>query len=202
MHNENDLINQFAKLREYPEASRTLTDRVMADIESRPVKFRRLHGSTLHMSKSRLTAMMCVAAGVFVIVIGWQLIEHNALDDSTSADATVAPVVNPVVTAITNSELVRFVIVQPTAQHVSIAGSFNSWEPTATPLTRVDSKGTWTVELPLGTGRHTYMFVINGKEWVSDPNASQDVVSEFGTLNSVVTVAAPLAAADMEVEVL
>jgi hypothetical protein len=34
-----------------------------------------------------------------------------------------------------------------------------------------------------------YQFVINGKQWVPDPKAPRDANADFGTSNSVITVA-------------
>ena len=83
---------------------------------------------------------------------------------------------------------VRLVLLQPTAESVSIAGDFNGWSPTKTKLDRTDG-GMWTVTLPLKPGRYEYMFVVDGKEWVADPLAAEEATDGFGAHNAVLDVA-------------
>jgi glycosidase len=53
---------------------------------------------------------------------------------------------------------------------VHLAGSFNGWNPSSIPMTdRGD--GTYVAYLKLGEGLYHYKFVINGDQWVPDPNA-------------------------------
>lgn len=82
---------------------------------------------------------------------------------------------------------VRFAVVAPTAARVSLVGDFNAWDPTATPLLRSRDGGTWSILLPLGAGRHTYAFVIDG-EIVADPVAPSALEDDFGTPSSFVLV--------------
>jgi Carbohydrate-binding module 48 (Isoamylase N-terminal domain) len=82
---------------------------------------------------------------------------------------------------------VRLVLVQPTAQSVSVAGDFNGWNPAQTKLERADG-GVWTVTIPLKPGRYEYMFVVNGKQWIADPLAAEDAGDGFGSQNAVLDV--------------
>jgi hypothetical protein len=83
---------------------------------------------------------------------------------------------------------VRFVLAAPGARTVALVGSFNDWDPTATPLRAEATAGVWVVEVPLQAGRHEYAFVVDGERWLADPSAPT-VGDDFGTPNSVVTVA-------------
>ncbi len=89
--------------------------------------------------------------------------------------------------AATETAYVRFVLYAPTAKQVSVAGTFNQWDPQAAPLARVDGNGVWTVTLPLPPGQHQYAFVVDGKQWVPDP-AAPAVDDGFGRRNSVLAV--------------
>ncbi len=82
---------------------------------------------------------------------------------------------------------VRFVLVAPDAREVSLAGTFNQWDPHATPLVRTGSTGVWTATLTLPTGQHQYAFVVDGARWVPDPGAPA-VDDGFGRRNSVLTL--------------
>ena len=81
---------------------------------------------------------------------------------------------------------VRFVLVAPGARNVSVAGTFNQWDPAATPLVR-SANDVWTATLTLPTGQHQYAFVVDGARWVPDP-AAPAVNDGFGRRNSVLTL--------------
>ncbi|MGE5173254.1 MAG: hypothetical protein ACM3MD_05435 [Betaproteobacteria bacterium] len=75
----------------------------------------------------------------------------------------------------------------PQAHHVAVAGTFNKWKVDADILKRADN-GLWTINIPLKPGAYTYMFVVDGKAWVADPNAQLYDDDGFGGKNSVVRV--------------
>ena len=83
-------------------------------------------------------------------------------------------------------------LTHPAAQQVCVAGSFNDWHPTVTPMIRLDD-GQWAKELALPPGRYEYRFVVDG-EWVDDPAAMELIPNSFGTANAVLVVAAKVIA--------
>jgi hypothetical protein len=87
-------------------------------------------------------------------------------------------------------EIVRFELSAPTASHVTLVGSFNGWNPEATPLVRDSITGTWRVALRLPPGRHVYTFVVDG-DVTADPAAPRAADDDFGSENSVLLVAGP-----------
>lgn len=84
-------------------------------------------------------------------------------------------------------QIVRFSLVGARAAKVTVAGSFNGWNTSATPLRRVGN-ATWVADVPLKAGRYVYQFVLDDHRWVQDPNAPRDPGDDFGKSNSVVTV--------------
>jgi hypothetical protein len=99
-------------------------------------------------------------------------------------------VASPLATAVgPESIYVRFILVAPNAREVALAGTFNGWDPSAAPLARADTEGTWTVTVALPVGQHQYAFVVDGRRWVPDP-AAPAVDDGFGRKNSVVSVSA------------
>jgi len=70
-----------------------------------------------------------------------------------------------------------------TAQSVSVVGSFNQWDKSANPM--VFQNGRWTATIELPTGEHAYKFVVNGTEYVSDPNAPTTGDDGFGGKNGL-----------------
>jgi WD40 repeat protein len=81
----------------------------------------------------------------------------------------------------------RFSYTNPDAKSVYLAGEFNHWSTTATPMKR-DSAGKWTAEVALRPGQHAYKFFVDGK-WTVDPANPLDTPDGFGGKNSVITVA-------------
>jgi cyclomaltodextrinase len=80
------------------------------------------------------------------------------------------------------------------AEHkIYLAGSFNGWSTTKTPLTGPNRNGEYSVDVPLGPGRYTYKFFADGK-WTPDPNSSDTENDGMGGKNSVVTISAEKAA--------
>jgi len=84
-------------------------------------------------------------------------------------------------------EGVQFFYSAPAAKSVSIAGSFNHWNPNRTKLTGPSKDGVWTIVLPLSPGRYEYRLVVNGKEWVMDPSVPS-VDDGLGDNNSFIFV--------------
>ena len=71
------------------------------------------------------------------------------------------------------------------AKSAAVAGDFNSWDPTATPLKKV--KGTWKTTLRLDKGQeYQYRFVVNDSEWLTDKEADKYVPNNVDGENSVV----------------
>jgi len=79
-------------------------------------------------------------------------------------------------------------LTHPAAQQVCVAGSFNDWHPTVTPMIRLED-GRWAKELALPPGRYEYRFVVDG-QWVDDPAATELIPNVFGSANAVLEVRA------------
>jgi hypothetical protein len=82
---------------------------------------------------------------------------------------------------------VQFVVDAPTAETVHLVGDFTEWQPTVE-LTDVDGDGVWSGRVPLLPGVHEYMFVIDGADWITDPNAAGYQDDGFGQRNALVAV--------------
>lgn len=91
------------------------------------------------------------------------------------------------------SRATRFTCPAPSAQAVFLAGSFNGWDPAATPLAK-DAEGNWGVTVDLPPGRYEFKFVVDG-EWCCEPGCDEPnhgcpncVPNPFGTMNRVIEV--------------
>ena len=69
-----------------------------------------------------------------------------------------------------NVRQVTFNLDAPGAQHVSVVGDFNGWNPKAHPMQR-QMGHSWGTQVSLPHGHHRYYFVVDG-EIKLDPKAS------------------------------
>jgi hypothetical protein len=83
---------------------------------------------------------------------------------------------------------VHFQIHAPSAQQVELVGDFNNWSPGVIHLQGPDASGHWTANVELPEGRYEYQFLVNGKMWVTDPNAIAHRQDGFGRENAVMNV--------------
>ncbi len=91
----------------------------------------------------------------------------------------------------TASEKNVFICPSEGAQGVFLAGDFNDWDPTRTPMERQDD-GSWRAELELAPGRYEYKFIVDGG-WCCQPGRPDSecpdcVPNPFGTMNRVIEV--------------
>ncbi|MCA9577155.1 MAG: isoamylase early set domain-containing protein [Polyangiales bacterium] len=83
---------------------------------------------------------------------------------------------------------VRFVLPATGAREVTVAGEFNDWNPSETPLLDEDGDGVFHTTLSLSRGAYAYMFVVDGERWVTDPFADGYRDDGFGNRNAVLRI--------------
>ena len=136
-----------------------------------------------------LAAAVAFAAGLGVGgFAGWRLRGASyrvAMEDL--GIGRVPPIVPTTSATLGVAQPVQFMLVAPTANRVALVGEFNDWDPGATPMARAPG-GAWHVALPLAQGRHVYAFVVDGRAWVTDPQAPLAPERWFGSRNSVMLV--------------
>ena len=151
---------------------------VMASIRARADEERKSVWRWLFQPHAYRVRPALAAAAIVVLVAAGVL--GGSLSDRPRAAVEVA--------AAPSTILVRFELVAPTAHQVSLAGSFNDWQPNGVQLIKNPDTGVWTGTVPLRPGEHQYMFVIDGAEWIPDPDAHAQVDDGFGQTNSVIVV--------------
>lgn len=133
---------------------------------------------------SPIGAFATAAALVGVVAFGaWQLSAVESTQVATEQSTGLIPVANTGEAALVPHQ---FTYYQKGLKSISIVGGFNDWDADSTSMTEV-SPGVWTVSLLLRPGVYEYQFILNGKQWVTDPTMPQ-VSNDFGSPNSVVTV--------------
>jgi chromosome partitioning protein len=81
------------------------------------------------------------------------------------------------------------VFVQPLSigECIFVAGDFNGWSSTATPMRRNPALGVFEAVVDLAPGNHQYRLIVDGI-WKADPYNGEQTINEHGEPNSVVTV--------------
>jgi hypothetical protein len=82
------------------------------------------------------------------------------------------------------------VFIQPLflGRGICVAGKFNGWSATASPMTRDEAAGVHVLRVTLPPGRWQYRLVVDGR-WMADPFNASAEMNEFGEPNSAVDVA-------------
>jgi len=172
-----------------PSASDNVDERFDDDLEIRR------HAGPKRRSITLDPAMGLAAAALFVALgagITYAVLSSRAQSNiSSSKDASATPVqLTSSATTAEEREVVHFELSAPRASRVALVGSFNEWNPVATPLTRDPATSKWVVSLRLPPGRHVYAFVVDG-DVTADPAAPRAADDDFGSTNSVVLVSSP-----------
>ena len=81
---------------------------------------------------------------------------------------------------------VYFEVLAPGAHRVELVGSFNDWKPGEIVLEGPDNSGHWTATVDLPGGRHEYFFLVDGKDWMTDPSAAAYRPDGFGRENALI----------------
>lgn len=130
---------------------------------------------------------LAAAAGLALVMVLSGREEPNVNGEVPGPEAAVAALPERT-SAPAAPSTVEFVLVASSASTVSLVGSFNGWNATATPLRPTGSPGVWSVSVPLTPGRHVYAFVVDGSELIADPTAPQAPDDDFGSPNSVIVI--------------
>jgi 1,4-alpha-glucan branching enzyme len=84
-------------------------------------------------------------------------------------------------------ENVQFKLAAQPGSEVSVAGTFNNWNPAANPLVQYPEGGVFKTAMQIPKGTYEYVFVVNGV-WAEDPGCAERSPTMFGSMNSVLHV--------------
>lgn len=140
-------------------------------------------------AKPLLLSALVGAAALAVFALG----RSAAWPDTPSVAATPqrssAPPSDVEDTVLSDSTVpVRFVLPAAGAREVYVAGEFNGWDASLSPLRDEDGDGVFNTTLSLERGAYAYMFVVDGERWVTDPFADAYRDDGFGNRNAIVRI--------------
>ncbi len=177
--------------------SRVMASIAVADARApRAAALRRALGWLLQPQELRLrpATLLVGAAAVLATLALWPRstpAPAPAAGPVAAAPASAAPAPTPAQAAGASTVYVQFTLTAPGANSVEVAGDFNGWQPQRAELRDPEGDGNWSGLIALPAGVHKYMFVIDGRRWVSDPHAHHFVDDGFGMRNSLIAVAPP-----------
>jgi 1,4-alpha-glucan branching enzyme len=129
--------------------------------------------------KKGLRAQSALPVGL-PLLLGLALLLSSCAQLSQNAQSHSSAVATP--------KPVEFVYKNPKAKKVCVVGDFNKWSTKVHCMNR--SGDTWKLNMTLPPGRYEYKFIVNGRNWQEDPNATMSGKSGFGEQaeNSVLIV--------------
>jgi hypothetical protein len=189
-----ELIERAASaLRRRHSSSRRVVSRVMGTVAGRPRRWWR--AVTWPSAPFSLAATVTLAVAGLLLGFFTREATNGTRRDAQLAASPAARALPVLPASRVAGEAVpvpvQFTLRDVRASQVALVGDFNGWSRTATLLEPGADPGTWSVTLPLSTGRHVYAFVVDGKAWMTDPRAQVARDLDFGRANSVLIVQAP-----------
>lgn len=148
---------------------KSLSRQAPAGLEERI--FAHLGGRTPIRRKAWLPLVGIPVAALLLIALGFLLVLRAP---GRSAGETV---------------IVRFELQAPDAREVAVVGNWNQWNPEVQKLKDPDGDGVWVIEIPLNRREENqYQFLIDGEEWIPDPEAPLQIEDGFGGVNSILQI--------------
>jgi 1,4-alpha-glucan branching enzyme len=132
----------------------------------------------VHPHAVRVRPLIGLAAAASIAALFFLPFGRATISEPTGAATALVP---------EEAVYVQFVLEAPDATSVAVAGDFNEWAPEID-LADPDGDGIWSGRVRLTPGVHKYMFVLNGTDWITDPNAERYVEDRFGNRNAVLAI--------------
>lgn len=165
------------------------TDQVMEKIASRGF----VRGTGRIFRYTAAAAALLVIGGLVlrfaVLPVARQRAERTGPGSAVAAGGEEAPAASPEQGEPGEYVEVHFTLTAPEAEQVALAGDFTGWETSKLVLEDSDGDGVWEARIKLEKGKvYEYNFIIDGEEWIPDPNALMQVDDGFGGESSLLTL--------------
>lgn len=187
----------FQKRQDIPDG---FTDRVMHQIEQQEEHatveniFEKLHARYRQLwvpQQVQWRPVYGFVLGFLVLIsLSYPVILSQNKITSESLNANIQNPENSVqqVSAQADEVMLRFIYIDEEASSIAVAGDFNNWEPVELSKENLNGKTVWTGLVSMNRGEHNYMFVKDGKKWVTDPLAPIQRDDGFGNKNAVIYI--------------
>ncbi len=178
MPNERDELPRWMEsaLREPVAARADHVQQIMALVRGAAVadeRMRRARRRRVTRLKAIGLALVASAAGLAILAGSVRAMWRSALPEPLEASATfIGDSIDPALHD--TFDLVRFALRTRGASRVVLAGDFNGWSTTATPLSRSSSPNAerWAAVVALRRDDRRFAFLVDGTRWVRAPRAA------------------------------
>ncbi len=115
--------------------------------------------------------------------------DHDPPDhDVPDPDVAREPGVADTAWGVTNTPRgVRFAQPPGVGRSIYVAGDFNAWSSTATPLRYDEIKGAHEALVEIPPGRYRYRLIVDGR-WLADPHNDNRQLNDYNETNNVLVV--------------
>ena len=177
MPNDRDALPRWmqAALHEPAAAAPDHVHRIMSVVRAAASAEARARRTRRRASRVRAfgLALAAGAAGLSIIVASARTVWRSSLSEPLEASATfIGDSIDPALHD--TFDLVRFALRARGASRVVIAGDFNAWSTTATPLApdRPPNAEQWSAVVPIRRGDGRSAFLVDDGRWVRAPRAA------------------------------
>lgn len=178
MPNERDGLPRWVEsaLREPVAARADHVQQIMAvvrGVAEGDARVRRARRRRVTRIKALGLAVVALAAGAAILVGSVRAMWQSSLPEPLAASATfIGDSIDPALHD--TFDLVRFALQTRGASRVVLAGDFNAWSTTATPLSRslLPNAERWAAVVALRRNDRRFAFLVDGTRWVRAPRAA------------------------------
>lgn len=178
MPNERDELPRWMRhaLREPVSARGDHVQRIMAVVREEALADERARRSRRRQSsrvRAIALALMASAAGITIMAASVRAMFRSSLPDPFESSATL--IGDSIDYALHDTfDLVRFALRARGASRVVLAGDFNAWSDSATPLTRGRTPNVerWSAVVPMRRDDGRYAFLVDDTRWVRAPRVA------------------------------
>lgn len=129
-----------------------------------------------------------VLALLVIISLSYPLYLTQLNEESPQQASSISEMDSSVqqVSAKAGEVMLRFIYIDENANSIAVAGDFSDWEPIELTKQNINGEQIWTGLVTLSRGEHSYMFLKDGSQWLTDPLAPVQRDDGFGNKNAVI----------------
>lgn len=163
----------------YVEPDPALTQRIMDGLRPKRRGWFKVLAARLTTPMTVSFSPLTASLAVVCLILSGSLLFNARFHSQPTAISTGRP---------TNSVPVVFRLQAADARSVAVMGSFNRWDPNGYEMMQDPETKKWKLRVELPPGKHDYVFLVDGKTIVPDPQADISKADDFGHKNSILFV--------------
>lgn len=174
-----DDLGRMIGSKAYVEPSPALTQRIMDRLRPKRLGWFRVLAARLTTPMTISFSPLTASLALVCLILSGSLLLNMQFRNQPTAISTGVP---------TNSVPVVFRFQAADARSVAVMGSFNRWDPQGYEMMQDPETGDWNLRVDLAPGKHDYVFLVDGKTIVPDPQADISKADDYGHKNSIIFI--------------